>query len=78
MQSNKNETVYLSDDGKTYQPAEIKVGEPFVFKFEVYDYGWLRLPYYNGNLTFKLLHGKDYVIVWNRRTKNWTVTPVPD
>ena len=78
MQSAKNETVYLSDDGKTYQPAEIKMGEPFVFKFEVYNYGWLRLPYYNGNRTFKLLHGKDYVIVWNRRTKNWTVTEVPE
>lgn len=78
MQSNKNETVYLSDDGKTYQVAEIKVGEPFVFKFEIYNYGWLRLPYFNGTRTFKLLHGKDYVIVWNRRTKNWTVTLVPE
>jgi hypothetical protein len=76
--SAKTETVYLSDNGKTYQPAEIKAGEPFVFKFEVYNYGWLRLPYYNGYRFFKLLHGKDYTIVWNRRTKNLTVVEVPE
>jgi hypothetical protein len=38
----------------------------------------LRLKYYNGYRTFKLMHGKDYSILWNRRTKNWTVTEVPD
>jgi Peptidase family M48 len=76
--STKTETVYLSDDGKTYQPAEIKAGEPFVFKFEVYNYGWLRLPYYNGSRVFKLMHGRDYTIVWNRRTKNLTVVEVPE
>jgi Peptidase family M48 len=78
IQSTKNETVYLSDDGKTYQPAEIAAGQPFVFKFEIYNYGWLRLPYFNGYRTFKLMHGKDYSIVWNRRTKNWTVVEIPD
>jgi hypothetical protein len=78
MQSQKTETVYLSDDGRNYQPAEIKTGEPFVFKYEVYNYGWLRLKYYNGYRTFKLMHGKDYSILWNRRTKNWTVVEVPD
>ncbi|MBP6430183.1 MAG: M48 family metalloprotease [Ferruginibacter sp.] len=78
MQSSKTETVQLSDDGRTYQPAEIKAGEPFVFKFEVYNYGWLRLKYYNGYRTFKLMHGKDYNILWNRRTKNWTVVEVPE
>lgn len=78
MQSNKTETVYLSDDGKNFQPAEIKTGEPFVFKFEIYNYGWLRLRYYNGYRLFKLFHGKDYMILWNRRTKNWTVTQVPE
>jgi hypothetical protein len=76
--SAKTETVYLSDDGKTYQPAEIKAGEPFVFKFEVYNYGWLRLPYYNGTRVFKLMHGRDYTIMWNRRTKNLTVVEVPE
>jgi hypothetical protein len=78
IQSNKNETVYLSDDNKNYQPAEIKVGEPFVFKFEIYNYGWLKLPYFNGYRTFKLLHGKDYTIIYNRRTKNWVVVEVPE
>lgn len=78
MQSTKDETVYLSDDGKKYQPAPIKAGAPFVFKFEIYNYGWLRLPYYNGYRTFKLTHGKDYTILWNRRTKNWTVSEIPD
>jgi len=78
IQSNKTETVMLSDDGKSFQQAELKPGEPFVFKFEVYNYGWLRLPYYNGYRTFKLLHGKDYSILWNRRTGNWTVTEVPE
>ncbi len=78
MQSPKTETVQLSDDGRIYQPADIKVGEPFVFKFEIYNYGWLRLKYYNGYRTFKLMHGKDYNILWNRRTKNWTVVEVPE
>lgn len=78
MQSTKDETVYLSDDGKNYQAAPIKAGQAFVFKFEIYNYGWLRLPYYNGYRTFKLTHGKDYSILWNRRTKNWTVTQIPD
>lgn len=78
MQSNKSETVMLSDDGKTYQQAEIKADEAFVFKFEVYEYGWLKLPYFNGSRIYKLMHGKDYSILWNRRTKNWTVVEVPN
>ena len=78
VQSTKTETVQLSDDGKTYQPAEIKAGEPFLFRFEIYQYGWLKLPYFNGFRTFKLMHGKDYSILWNRRTKNWTVVEVPN
>lgn len=78
IQSTKDERVMLSDDGKNYQPADIKAGQSFVFRFEIYNYGWLRLPYYNGYRTYKLLHGKDYSILWNRRTKNWTVVEVPD
>ena len=78
IQSNKTETVLLSDDGKNFQQVELKPGEPFVFKFEIYNYGWLRLKYYNGYRTFKLTHGKDYGILWNRRTSNWTVAEVPD
>lgn len=78
IQSNKTEYVQLSDDGKNFQQAEIKAGETFVFKFEIYNYGWLRLKYYNGYRTYKLMHGKDYSILWNRRTNNWTVTEVPE
>lgn len=78
IQSNKNEVVLLSDDGKNFQQAEIRAGEPFIFKFDIYNYGWLRLKYYNGYRTFKLMHGKDYSILWNRRTGNWTVTEVPE
>jgi Peptidase family M48 len=78
IQSAKTETVFLSDDGRTYQPAQLKPGEPFVLKFEIYNYGWLRLPYFNGQRVFKLMHGKDYNILWNRRTKNWTVVEVPE
>lgn len=78
IQSTKNERVMLSDDGKNYQPADIKAGEAFVFRFEIYSHGWLRLPYFNGYRVYKLLHGKDYSILWNRRTKNWTVVEVPE
>ncbi len=78
IQSNKDETVQLSDDGKTYQPAIIKTGQAFVFKFEIYQYGFIKLPYYNGFRTFKLFHGKDYTILYNRRNKNWTVVEVPN
>ena len=78
IQSNKDETVQLSDDGKTYQPGTIKAGQAFIFKFEVYQWGWIRLPYYNGYRTFKLMHGKDYSILYNRRNKNWTVVEVPE
>ena len=78
IQSNQDETVQLSDDGKTYQPATIKVGQAFVLKFEIYNWGWLKLPYYNGFRAFKLLHGKDYTIVYNRRNKNWTVAEIPN
>jgi hypothetical protein len=78
IQSNQDETVQLSDDGKNYQPAVIKAGEAFIFKFEIYQWGWLKLPYYNGFRTFKLSHGKDYSIVYNRRNKNWTVVEIPN
>jgi len=78
IQSPKNESVQLSDDGKNFQAAEIKAGEAFVFKFEIYNYGWLRLKYYNGYRVYKLMHGKDYSILWNRRTRNWSLVEVPE
>jgi hypothetical protein len=78
IQSNRDETVQLSDDGRKFQPAEIKAGQAFVFKFEIYNYGWLKLPYYNGYRTYKLIHGKDYHILYSRRSKNWTVVEIPE
>lgn len=70
-------TVFLSDDGRTYNEAPIKAGEPFVFKFEVYHYGWLRFNNDGRARTFRLQHGKDYAIVWSRRSNAWTVVEVP-
>jgi len=78
MQSSRNEVVYLSDDGKNFQEATIPAGQTFFFKFEIYQYGWLRMKYYNGYRIYKLFHGKDYSIIWNRRTKNWSVVEIPE
>ena len=78
IQGNRDETVQLSDDGRTYQPATIKAGQPFIFKFEIYQYGFLKLPYYNGVRTYKLVHGKDYSILYNRRNNNLTLVEIPD
>ena len=72
LYGNSNMTVSLSDDGQQFTQAELKTTQPFVFKFEVYEYGWLRL----GSKTYKLYHGRDYAIVWNRRTNSWTVMEV--
>jgi hypothetical protein len=77
IKSNQDETVYLSDDGRKYQEAVIKAGEAFIFKFEIYNYGWLKLPYYNGYRAYRLNHGKDYMIVYSRRNKIWTVVEIP-
>lgn len=77
LYGNSPMTVYLSDDGRTYNEAPIKVGEPFVFKFEVYNYGWLRFGNDSRSRTYKLQHGKDYAIVWSRRSNNWAVVEVP-
>lgn len=78
IQSNSDENIQLSDDGKKFQDVVLKAGEPFVFKFDIYNYGWLRLKYYNGYRTYKLNHGTDYSILWNRRTNNWTVVAITD
>lgn len=69
--------VYLSDDGKKYNAAPLETTQPFVFKFEVYNYGWLRFSNDSRARTYKLLHGKDYAIIWSRRTNSWTVIEVP-
>lgn len=69
-------TVYLSDDGRQFTPAQVKTNQPFVFKYEVYDYGWLRFGNDRNARTYKLYHGRDYAIVWSRRLNNWTVVEV--
>jgi hypothetical protein len=76
LYGNSNMTVFLSDDGRQFTQADVKASQPFVFKYEVYDYGWLRFGN-NGNArTYKLYHGRDYAIVWSRRMNNWTVVEV--
>ncbi|MDB5207105.1 MAG: Peptidase family [Flavisolibacter sp.] len=69
--------VYLSDDGKKFNAAALETTQPFVFKFDVYNYGWLRFSNDSRARTYKLLHGKDYAIIWSRRTNSWTVIEVP-
>jgi hypothetical protein len=77
LYGNSDMTVYLSDDGKSFQAAPLKTTQPFVFKFEVYNYGWLRFTNNSGAKTYRLYHNKDYAIVWSRRSNSWTVIEVP-
>jgi hypothetical protein len=77
LYGNADMTVYLSDDGKKFTEAPLNTSQPFVFKFEVYNYGWLRFTNDSRAKTYKLFHGKDYAIVWSRRSNNWTVIEVP-
>ena len=77
LYGNNDMTVYLSDDGKAFQAAPLKTTQPFVFKFEVYNYGWLRFSNSSNAKTFRLYHNRDYAIVWSRRTNSWTVIEVP-
>jgi hypothetical protein len=69
--------VYLSDDGKKYTQAPLSTTQPFVFKFDVYNYGWLRFSNDSRGKTYRLTHGKDYAIIWSRRTNSLTVVEVP-
>ena len=77
LYGNNEMTVYLSDNGKDFSAAPLKTTQPFVFKFEIYNYGWMRFSNDSRSRTYKLLHGKDYAIIWSRRTNNWTVIEVP-
>ena len=77
LYGNSNMTVYLSDDGKTFSEAPLNTQQPFVFKFEVYNYGWLRFTNNSRAKTYRLNHGKDFAIIWSRRNNNWTVIEVP-
>lgn len=76
LYGNSNMTVYLSDDGRNFSQAQLKTNEAFVFKYEVYDYGWLRFGNDRNAKAYKLYHGQDYAIVWSRRLNSWTVVEV--
>jgi hypothetical protein len=78
MQNVQNETILLSDDGKNFQQQVMEPNKPFAFHFEIYNWGWLKLPYYNGYRVFKIEHGKDYSILWNSRKQIWTCVAVPE
>ncbi len=69
--------VYLSDDERTFNEAPLKTTQPFVFKFEMYNYGWMRFSNDRSARTYKLLHGKDYAIIWSCRTNSSTAVDVP-
>ncbi len=77
LYGNSDMTVYLSDDGKSFSAAPLKTTQPFVFKFEVYNYGWLRFSNDSRAKTYRLYHNRDYAIVWSRRSNGWTVIEVP-
>lgn len=77
LYGNADMSVLLSDDGRNYTAAPLKTTQPFVFKYEVYNYGWLRFSNNRNTRTYKLLHGKDYAIIWSRRSNNWAVVEVP-
>ena len=77
LYGNNDMTVLLSDDGKTYTEAPLKTTQPFVFKFEVYNYGWLKFDRDSRSKRYQLTHGKDYAIIWSRRTNSWTLVQVP-
>lgn len=77
LYGNTDMTVYLSDDGKNFQAVPLKTTQPFVFKFDVYNYGWLRFTNSSGARTYRLNHNKDYAIVWSRRSNAWTIVEVP-
>jgi len=77
LYGNTEMSVFLSDNGKDYSSVPLKTTQPFVFKFEVYNYGFMKFGNDSRAKTFRLFHGKDYAIIWSRRTNNWTVIEVP-
>ena len=77
LYGNSDMTVLLSDDGKSYTEAPLKTTQPFVFKFDIYNYGWLRFGNGSRSRRYQLMHGKDYAIIWSRRANSWTLVQVP-
>lgn len=68
--------VELSDDGRKFQEVELKNGEPFVFKFDIYKYGWMRVRQMRTNKVYRLNHGMDYTLQWSRRQQSWVLLTV--
>lgn len=64
-------TIGISDDGTNYENTVIEPGKDFVFRYEIYDYGWIRLRTRTGFKTFKLEHGKTYKIVRGKKAGSW-------
>jgi hypothetical protein len=68
----------LSDDNKRFDRVDVPVGQPFIFKFEIYKYGWMRVPVQNNQfITYRLDHGKDYSLVYSRKKQYYVVVEVP-
>jgi hypothetical protein len=66
--------VELSDDGKNFQQVALEAGKEFVFRYEIYNYGWIRVSTPNkGKVTYKLDHTKKYYIAPNRKFGRWDV-----
>ena len=66
--------VELSDDGKNFQQVAIEAGKEFVFRYEIYNYGWIRVSTPNkGKVTYKLDHTKKYYIAPNRKFGRWDI-----
>ena len=77
LYGNNEMSIYLSDNGRDFTPVPLKTTQPFVFKFEVYNYGWMRFTNDSRGRTYKLQHGRDYAIIWSRRANSWTIIDVP-
>ncbi len=77
LYGNSEMTVFLSDNGRDYSAVRLSPTQPFVFKYEIYKYGWMKFGTGNSAKVFRLHHGRDYAIIWSRRSNSWTVISVP-
>jgi len=66
--------VELSDDGINYETVRINANDKFVFKYEIYNYGWIKVKSQNGTvMSYTLQHGKKYKVEYNNAKKCWDV-----
>jgi len=77
LYGNNEMTVYLSDNSRDYSAVRLSPTQPFVFKYEIYKYGWMKFGTGSSAKVFRLYHGRDYAIIWSRRSNSWTVIQVP-